>query len=162
MNPLILIGGAVALLYLLRNRGAGAQDYPGYNPEAVIQVRQVNQNGVAEMYFGLKPRGKEFKNNRVAGGIYLGNQKIADFREAQNFTVRNQTKGVLTAVRFPAQYAQAITSPEFWQNARAVGNFEAQNKERIDFDNPIEGAPGIAFETAVNIDFAKLLGGLIG
>lgn len=161
MNPLILIGGAVALLYLLRNRGAGAQDFPGYNPRVRVFVTTAGR-GQAEVVFKIKPAGDTFRNNRLAGGIYLRDQKIADFRNSKNFTVRNKEEGVTEYIMFPVQYKDFLQAPEFWANLRAVGDFEAQNKEKIKFNNPIEVLTKLNPIPDFQVDFAKLFGSGIG
>jgi len=123
--------------------GGGNQGLPGFNPGVSVGLFQVETRRdeiLVTLNFELSatPDGKDFKNNRVAGSLFYGNQEIATFRDASNFTFRgNKPKSVKEIVKFPVEYSELISNLNFWRNVRAVGDFEAKDKTKIYFNNPI-------------------------
>lgn len=138
---ILTIGIIAAIAYFAlqdgSESGSGFREQPaGYNPDVLVDLYQVGRNQ-AKIIFELKPVGKTFKVNRTAGSIYSGNLKLADFRDAKNFTVRGKSDYVTIDVVFPVEYTERMQDSNFWLSLRAIGDFEAKDKEKIKFENPI-------------------------
>lgn len=159
MNPLLLIGAGVLIWYFLKGgtgRALAPGDLPGYNERVSVELIGVRGSN-AVLRFTLKPQGGKFKNNRLAGTLYQGQNRLADFRNPKNFTVNNVAQSIEQNVLIPAQYAQLMETNEFWGQVRAVGNFEAQDGKRINFENPIFPDQRIYPVPEFGIDFGKFL-----
>jgi len=124
--------------------GGGNQGLPGFNPGVsveIVSIKQAKNDFEIELSANfpesLTPDGKDFKNNRVAGSLFYGNQEIATFRDASNFTLRNdgRQRGSRFKIRIPKTFNPYDYN--FWLNVRAVGDFEAKDKTKIYFNNPI-------------------------
>ena len=124
--------------------GGNDQQLPGFNPNVSIEIFSIEEAKndfeiklSANFPESLTPDGKDFKNNRVAGSLFYGNQEIAIFRDASNFTLRNDGKqrGTIVKIRIPKTFNPYDYN--FWLNVRAVGDFEAKDKSKIYFNNPI-------------------------
>lgn len=142
MNPLLLIGAGVLAYYLLKGSGGQQEGRQGaapgvFNPFVAVYLLEIKGSN-AVLGFVLKPVGGKFKNNRVAGGIYFGEERITEFRDAKNFTLTDRPKMVSTKVSIPSRFLNAAQNPQFWGSLRAVGNFEDKDKKRLEFSNPIE------------------------
>jgi hypothetical protein len=158
MNPLLLIGAGVLVWYLLKGsagRALSPGDLLGYNQRVQIELIGVRGSN-AVLRFTLKPEGGKFKNNRLAGTLYLGENRLADFRNPRNFTVNNTAQSIEENILIPAQYTQLMETNEFWGQVRAVGNFEARDGERVNFENPILPDQRIYPTPEFSIDFAKI------
>lgn len=166
---IVTIGIIAAIAYFALQDGSsesGFREQPaGYNPDVSIIFSRLEQpdeiktpTGYADSgdptgFFNLaltfnltNNTGKKFKNNRLAGTVFYGNQRIADFRESKNFTlnpgeVYTTDKINLRFDSLELKRAAEQQNPEFWQNIVVKGDFESRErgKEKIKFENLIDG-----------------------
>lgn len=157
---ILTIGIIAAIAYFALQDGSesesGFREQPaGYNPDVKILADPLDSKIFQDrveigLLFTVKnTTGDKFKNNRLAGSLFLGNQKIGDFRNAKNFTLsKGETYTLRDTVSLNLAFKDAISDPLFWANVTAAGDFESKDKDKIRFDNLID--PGVNITSALN------------